>query len=221
MMFFSFDAAFGKQTPSIPVPPTIRSRLPELAVLLLALGIGACEQTADAWRTEGKAMGTFYSVVVVQTPDADLTQLGEDIDTTIRGIEDRFSTYLPDSEVSRFNAQTSTDWIPVSDELCAAFAETIDLSRQTDGSFDITVAPLVDAWGFGPGEDIYEPLTANMVTALVESVGFEKLEVDCDAPAVRKLNPDMQVDFSAWAKGTSESSRAWTARVGVRMCSRG
>lgn len=146
-------------------------------------------------------MGTTYSVVVVAPDRSATTSLPDDIRETIIAIEKRYSTYMPDSEVSRFNALSHTDWSPVSGELCTAFEEAIALNRLTEGSFDITVAPLVDAWGFGPGEDVLAPLTANMVTALLEGVGIDKLDVDCDRPAVRKLNPSTEVDFSAWAKG--------------------
>ncbi len=146
-------------------------------------------------------MGTFYTVILVPDGNSEMATLSDDIKATIGDVENRFSTYLPDSEVSRFNALDTTDWTPVSDELCSALTAAIELGRFTDGSFDISVAPLVDAWGFGPGDDIYEPLTASRVTALLESVGFEKLDVDCDAPAARKSVVDLEVDFSAWAKG--------------------
>ncbi len=146
-------------------------------------------------------MGTSYSIALLPGDRAELTTLSADIRAAIQEIENRYSTYLADSEVRRFNEAATTDWIPVSGALCEAFTAALELSRFTEGSFDITVAPLVDAWGFGPGEDVYEPLTAHRVTALLESVGFAKLEVDCDAPAVRKSAPDLEVDFSAWAKG--------------------
>ena len=146
-------------------------------------------------------MGTSWSVALIPGDSQDIAALSADIKTTISEIENRYSTYLADSEVKRFNTEATTDWIPVSAALCDAFTKALALSRFTDGSFDISVAPLVDAWGFGPGEDVYEPLTEDKVAALLERVGFGKLAVDCDVPAVRKSVPDLEVDFSAWAKG--------------------
>ncbi len=160
-------------------------------------------------------MGTTYSVVIATPDDSSEPSLPNDIRETIAAVEHRYSTYMRDSEVSRFNAISNTEWLPVSSELCTAFAETIALGRRTAGSFDITVAPLVDAWGFGPGEDVYVPLSDDTVATLLEGVGLDKLDVDCDRPAVRKRNPATKVDFSAWAKGHAID------RVAARLDERG
>ena len=62
------------------------------------------------------------------------------------------STYRGNSELSQFNHSSSTDWTPVSRELCEAVDEAIDFGDLTDGAFDITVGPLVNLWGFGPDD---------------------------------------------------------------------
>ena len=199
MAMFPVNAERAYQSPSIPVTFVGRSRriwLPALLTVLLG-----CEPSTNPWETTGQAMGTTYSVVVVAPDSSAAASLPDDIRETIMAIENRYSTYMPDSEVSRFNAEPHTDWSPVSGELCAAFEKAIALSRLTEGSFDITVAPLVDAWGFGPGEDVVAPLPQTSVDALMGRVGFDKLDVDCDRPAIRKRNPSTEVDFSAWAKG--------------------
>ena len=199
MAMFPVNARLGYQSPSIPVTPAISSWRIWLPALLIVLC--GCERPTNAWETTGRAMGTTYSVVIATPDRSSETSLPDDIRETITAVENRYSTYMPNSEVSRFNAVARTEWLPISAELCAAFVEAIALGRRTAGSFDITVAPLVDAWGFGPGEDVYAPLSDDTVAALLESVGTDKLDVDCDRPAVRKLNPATEVDFSAWAKG--------------------
>jgi len=60
------------------------------------------------------------------------------------------STYIPESDVSRFNLSDSTDFISVNPETANVVARAIQISEQTDGAFDITVGPAVNLWNFGP-----------------------------------------------------------------------
>jgi len=76
------------------------------------------------------------------------------------------------------------------------------VSERTQGAFDITVAPLVAAWGFGAGARVpgQGPDDAELA-ALRERVGFRLLELDPVASSARKRRPDLRCDLSAIAKG--------------------
>ncbi|MCP4663432.1 MAG: hypothetical protein GY856_49210, partial [bacterium] len=65
-------------------------------------------------------------------------------------VNSRMSTYLEDSELSRFNRHAETTPFPISVETREVFAAALEVSRLTGGAFDVTVGPLVNAWGFGP-----------------------------------------------------------------------
>ena len=71
----------------------------------------------------------------------------------------------------------------------------------TDGAFDITVGPLVNLWGFGPGDSIAEPPSDAEIRALLDSVGHQHLQADCEQPALRKALPGLVLDMSAFGKG--------------------
>lgn len=77
------------------------------------------------------------------------------------------------------------------------FQLAMDVSRETNGAFDITVAPLVNAWGFGFKSG--EKPTARQVDSLRQIIGYQKVSL-VDGK-IRKLDPRMMLDCSAIAKG--------------------
>jgi thiamine biosynthesis lipoprotein len=113
------------------------------------------------------------------------------------------STYRADSEVSRFNRSKSTDWFPVSEDLAKMVSIAQDVSAKTDGAFDITVAPLVDLYRFGPNKSALVSFpTDEEINALRSRVGYDKLQVRFEPePALKKTVPDLSIDLSSIAKG--------------------
>jgi len=147
-------------------------------------------------------MGTRFSVQVVAPPALlDRAALQRDIDDELRKINDRLSTYSESSEISRFNASREPGWTEVSARTCRLVEQALDIGRRTNGAFDITVGPLVDAWGFGPGPRRDRPLPDEQIASLMPSVGFAGLDADCSRPALRKADPAMAIDLSGMAKG--------------------
>jgi len=148
----------------------------------------------------GNTMGTQFNVKLTAA-DIDVTLLQQEIEASLAHVEHMMSTYMTDSEISRFNASTKTSWHEVSHEFCFSVEEALVLSTLTDGSFDITVGPLVNLWGFGPGDMIHEPPTDEKIAAVMNSVGYEHLQADCAQPALRKDIANLYLDMSAFGKG--------------------
>jgi len=172
------------------------------AICLAALLLCACSDRLPEYELAGASMGTSFSVKLVAPDSAiDRDQLQQKIRHALQQIEHRMSTYIADSEISHFNNSDSTAWSKVSAELCGIVESAIVISRLTDGAFDITVGPLVNLWGFGPDGAITEPPTGAEINLARQRVGFRKLDTDCAVPAIRKLQPDVYVDLSAYAKG--------------------
>lgn len=176
-----------------------------IVVPALLPALVACGDSPREWPVQelvGSTMGTTFSIKVVALPeDFDLPALQKDIEEALDGINLTMSTYLSGSELSRFNASDSVDWIEVTPELCHAIEAAQVVSEFTDGAFDVTVGPLVNLWGFGPAETAYEPPGNDAITQTMENVGYAKLHVDCAIPALRKESPGVYVDLSAFAKG--------------------
>jgi len=148
----------------------------------------------------GNTMGTQFSVKLTAA-DVDTVSLQQEIEGSLARVEKMMSTYMPDSEISRFNQSSTTDWHQVSAEFCVGVEQALALSILTDGSFDITVGPLVNLWGFGPGNIIDEPPADDEISAAMESVGYEHLQADCARPALRKDIAELYLDMSAFGKG--------------------
>ena len=144
-------------------------------------------------------MGTQYSIqLVAANPDA---ALAADIEAELDRVEALMSTYRDDSIVNRFNASPDTGWFTVPGPLCEVVAEAIDVSVRSGGAFDITLSPLVDLWGFGPGGGGGQPPPADRIEALLDESGYDKLETDCGLPALRKASASLRIDLSAVGKG--------------------
>lgn len=172
------------------------------APVLLALLAGCGEPRLPTYELTGPVMGTSFSVRLVDPPAAvNRDVLGTAIGDRLETIEQRFSTYRPTSELSHVNAALTTEWIPVSAELCRVVEASIAVSRLTNGAFDVTVGPLVNLWGFGPNGDRTSPPEEELVAEARSSVGYEKLETDCARPALKKALPGVYIDLSAIAKG--------------------
>ena len=174
-------------------------------LVLLACSLGACSAKQDTLlqlEQSGSTMGTTFSVSIALPSDQVASfRLEDEIIQALARMEHSMSTYIPDSELSLFNATVSTDWQPVSRELCAAIEQSLLLAEFTGGTFDITVGPLVNLWGFGPDGVIHEPPAEAELKYALERTGYEKLDTDCVNSALRKSDANLHVDLSAYAKG--------------------
>lgn len=170
-----------------------------LAVALLALTSAIA---AEPIVLNGRAMGTTWSVKFLQpaTPLNPAT-LQARIAEKLEQLEQQFSTYRPTSEISRFNASTSTEWITASPEVVRVATDSRRLSARTSGAYDPTVEPLVRLWGFGAQRRSGDLPSPAEIAAARARVDWHRLEIRTSPPALRKTSPDISVDFSSMAKG--------------------
>jgi thiamine biosynthesis lipoprotein len=180
---------------------TVRVRKIFLLPLLLLMACGE-RDLLPTFDLSGSTMGTTFNVTLVAPPaDKDLDSLQALILERLEQIEDIASTYRSESNVSRFNAETSTDWVRVLPEFCRMVVAANEISLMTLGAFDITVGPLVNLWGFGPDDQPDEIPSDEDISAAQARVGYKMLETDCDQGVMRKTNAAIYVDLSGWAKG--------------------
>jgi FAD:protein FMN transferase len=178
------------------------SALSKILAVFCALSAAACGRSSEELVLSGPTMGTTYTVKVAAPPASiDGARLRETIDESLAQIDRSMSGYRADSEVTRFNASTSTQWHAVSAELAAVVQTALDISEQSGGAFDITVAPLVAAWGFGPGGQPHELPDAQENARTGASVGFRKLHVRSHPPALRKDVAELSIDLNGIAPG--------------------
>lgn len=160
-----------------------------------------CEQPPEAHHFTGAIMGTFYNVKIAGPPTEDQAAAAEAaVLAALERVDRKMSTYKESSELSQFNAHRGVDPFPLSAETLQVFTIAQQVSVQSGGAFDVTIGPVVNAYGFGPKE-VAQPPTPETLAALREVIGYEKLAVDPDAKTLAKQHPDMYCDLSAVAKG--------------------
>jgi|RhiMetdeSRZDD1v2_1073273.scaffolds.fasta_scaffold14809_2 FAD:protein FMN transferase len=153
----------------------------------------------------GFTMGGTFSVKIVTAKDELETPGLQDVDRALRSTLDRIeglmSTWDRDSELSRFNRSTSLEPFAVSPETFEVFKWSIEVGGLTGGALDVTIGPLVDAWGFGPSGPRNAVPTQEEIARLREAVGLDRIELDPAARTVRKTRPEVGCDLSSVVPG--------------------
>ncbi|MBN2309227.1 MAG: FAD:protein FMN transferase [Candidatus Hydrogenedentes bacterium] len=147
-------------------------------------------------------MGTTYSVKITIHPHdwAEAQQMEAVIRARLDEVERCMSTYNSASELSQFNLLHTSEPFEVSAATAHVFAMAHQVSAASGGAFDVTVGPLVNAWGFGPEKREGVP-SDDELAALRARVGYDKIDVDEARATLRKTRPDVYCDLSAIAKG--------------------
>ena len=192
----------SKQNPAVDAVISPRRRQ-----LLLGAGAGialaGCQRftgsEASAAHISGLTMGGGYSIKLVAS-DQDLAAVRRAVQGALDVVDWRMSLFRADSELVAFNRAGTGQPFALSDQLYGVFGTALAVSRQTRGAFDMTVAPLVERWGFGttPGRRVPSPV------ALVEArarLGWQSLHLDDATHTVTKTRPNVQADLGGIAKG--------------------
>ncbi len=180
-------------------------------LLLLILGtVVVCRQEHSAdipfQHEEGSVFGTIYHV----TYQCD-SSLNTAIMAELNAVDASLSMFNPQSTISRLNSGESQ----LTDSLFRlVFLLSQQISQATDGAFDITVAPLVNAWGFG-FKNQQLPDSAQ-VDSMLQFVGWQTVSVD-SLHQLQKSDPRTILDCSAVAKGFgSDQVASMLRRRGIR-----
>jgi thiamine biosynthesis lipoprotein len=165
---------------------------------------------------DGATMGTTYRVLLARTvPDARVAQLQRGVDSVLADVNARMSTYDSTSELSRLNARRDTGAVRLSPPLADVLRLSMAVHRQSGGRFDVTVGPLVDAWGFGPAPRPNAPLPTRALDSLRTFTGSRLLRLSRDS--LGKRDARVRIDLSAVAKGYAvDAVSEWLHIVGER-----
>jgi len=138
---------------------------------------------------EGTVFGTYYKIVYQSDKD-----LRREIESTLASVDTSLSTFNKQSVISKINSNESMQTNKMFRDV---FMLAEQISKDTDGAFDVTVAPLVNAWGFGFKTGA-QP-TKHVVDSLRGLVGYDK--VTLVNGEVHKADSRIMLDCSAIAKG--------------------
>jgi len=167
-----------------------------------ALAAGCTQPDRPAVQFGGPTMGSTYTVKIAGPRLGAATEAGarHAVEDALAGVVDRMSAYRDDSELSRFNRHRGAAPFALSADTFAVFRLAQQVSAATAGAFDITVAPVVDAWGFGPGR-VERVVDDAEVATLEPRVGWRMLALDEGRATVAKARADVRADLSGIAKG--------------------
>jgi len=171
--------------------------------VVVAFRVLSREDNSGPHEISGLTMGTFFSVTIDESDisSSELPRLRDSIQNRLDRIESLMSTYDANSELSRFNGHQSLVPFEVSQETLEVFSIARSVSERSDGAFDVTVKPLVDAWGFGPPDQPPEPPADSVLAVLAQRVGYGLIAVDSASGTLTKSDPLTVADLSAVAKG--------------------
>lgn len=156
---------------------------------------------------EGPVYGTYYHITYESPSGKDLH---EEIKTKFQEFDHSFSTFNPNSTISKINRNEEV----IADQwFINCFKKAQEISDLTEGAFDITVAPLVNAWGFGFKHK--ENITPELIDSLLQITGYHKVKLE--GHSVVKENENLMLDMSAIAKGyTSDLMAEFLASKGCK-----
>jgi thiamine biosynthesis lipoprotein len=177
------------------------------ASLLTLLGSSARKpletQDGSIVQFRGTTMGTTYSVkIATDTLTTERrAQVHAGIGQRLLEINRAMSTYDGDSELEMFNRGEEGLPFRASRPLIEVFTMAREVSERTGGAFDITVRPLVEAWGFGSTKPPLERPPDSLLDVLRQTVGYRRVSIDPTAQTLTRTQPDVMTDLSAIAKG--------------------
>ena len=138
---------------------------------------------------KGPVFGTFYTINYQSDKD-----YHEEIKAALQDVDDALSMFNEQSIISHINRGDDGE---ANDMFMEVFNKAMEVSKETDGAFDITVAPLVNAWGFGFKNG--EMPTRQQVDSIRQFIGWKK--VTAEGKTIKKTDRRVMLDCSAIAKG--------------------
>jgi FAD:protein FMN transferase len=166
-------------------------------ILLIILGFLSCKNPKPAYDNfSGLTQGTTYSIVYENAGNFGPVMMKQSVEKILHDFDLSLSLYNDSSVVSRINRNEP---VVVDSFFIEVFGISKEISTLTNGLFDVTVGPLVRAWGFGP--DDKKNFTESKRDSLLKLVGMEK--VSLVNGRLVKSDPGIKLDFNAIAQGYS------------------
>jgi len=174
-----------------------------------------CAVAQDSLFQESRpAMGTTVEILLYASSRVRAAELFEAAFEEIERVEATLSSYRPTSEISRLNALANGGRIVTDPEVFGLLARALDVSRRTDGAFDISVGALVRVWKRGRANG-HLPPSAELEQAAA-AVGWEHVVLDPATRSVHFLVPGLELDFGGIGKGYAlDRAAALLRRAGV------
>jgi FAD:protein FMN transferase len=163
-------------------------------IVLSLLVLASCQpkHTDTPVRFHGQAQGTYYEITYF---DADNRNFQQEIDSLLDAFNLSLSTYEPESIISKINRDEPD--VELDAWFKTVFVKSMEIAEITGGNFDVSVGPLVNAWGFGFTDRM--KLNPGVIDSLLKLVGYKNFKLEGNR-LIKKI-PGSKLDFNSIAKG--------------------
>tara|TARA_B100001250_G_scaffold50788_1_gene39688 strand:- start:1127 stop:2125 length:999 start_codon:yes stop_codon:yes gene_type:complete len=157
--------------------------------------IFSCSKPANKKIISGYSFGTSFSIQFEKNNDENIIK--NKIDSLFKIVNNSFSTYISDSDISKINLGDSL--LVVDEHFKKVFLKSYEIWELSQGFFDPTVGSLVNAYGFGP-ENKIKNFSKKQLDSLIELTGFSKVSLTSEG-TIKKKYSNIYLDFNAIGKG--------------------
>ena len=165
-----------------------------LVIMFFFLWLSACKEEEMIHKISGEAQGTTWHISYISEDSKDHKTA---IDSILKELDLSLSTWVKTSIISRINRNEKD--IMIDSYFRDVFLKSMEVSEKTNGLFDVTVGPLVNAWGFGPVNK--SERDSLPIDSIRNFVGYKMLKLDNGY--INKARPEIYIDFNAIAQGYS------------------
>ena len=166
---------------------------------MLAGVLAGCGNGDSMESVGGPTMGSTYSIKYVRHANLPApAQVRSEVEKILAEVDKQMSTYRSDSDIERFNDLPANRCQKMPASILKLIRVGEQLSEQSEGSYDLTVEPLLDLWGFGPQAREEKVPNAQALAEVRQRVGYQHLRIEGD-----QLCKDaaVEVDFNSIAAG--------------------
>ena len=164
-----------------------------ISIVLIISSCSTENKELKMQKVVGEAQGTYYAISYF---DKENRELKPQFDSLLYAFDLSASNYKEQSIISKVNRNDS---VILDDIFIGNYNLAMRVAEETNGDFDITVRPLVEAWGFGKTNA--EDMDSSLVDEILEFVGFNKVRLENGR--IIKDDPRLKLDFDALAQGYS------------------
>ena len=177
-------------------------KMNKLIFIILSIALLSFCSSPSTIHFQGRTMGTTYQVKISGQDgvEFDIPVLKDEVDKALGEVNRQMSAYMPNSEISQFNNLQSNKPLKVSKGFVNVLRLALRIHEESQGAFDVTVAPLVDLWGFGRKGMRETPPTDTEIKNIKNRIGANYIQIINDS-LIAKSNPQIELDLGAIAKG--------------------
>jgi len=159
-------------------------------------------QDVERYQFQSRHMGTQISIILYAESEPLAKAASNDAFKRIEELNQIMSDYVYESELNRLSRLSgSGEWMEISDPLFDVLKESISISENTGGLFDVTIGPITHYWRYIRMQPEPHLPEEGEIEPLKNRVGYQHIELDEETGRAKLMRDEMQLDFGGIAKG--------------------